>query len=59
MTEHDVRELLQQHHLKWEDFAEWMNGQTIGLNADGSPDYYEQDVARFLEGGGKHTPVLD
>lgn len=29
-------------------FWEWMRGQTMGLNEDGSTDVYEYDVKRFI-----------
>ena len=32
----------------WVDFQEWMIGQTMGLNEDGSTDYYDCDVERFI-----------
>lgn len=31
-----------------ETFWNWMRGQTIGLNDDGTTDVYEGDVARFI-----------
>jgi hypothetical protein len=31
----------------WPSFTMWMYGQTIGLNDDGSADYYEYDVLRY------------
>ena len=31
-----------------EDFHEWMDGQTVGLNEDGTVDYYDYDVDRFI-----------
>jgi len=33
---------------KWKKFAKFMQGQTVGLNDDGSFDYYECDVENFL-----------
>jgi hypothetical protein len=30
-------------------FNKWMNGKTVGLNKDGSIDYYEHDVDRFIK----------
>ena len=33
---------------KPEDFDNWMCGQTVGLNDDGSFDYYKYDVERFI-----------
>ena len=32
----------------WEVFMEWMSGQTVGLNDDGSTDFYDYDVNRFI-----------
>mgnify|MGYP001576162612 CR=1 FL=1 len=29
-------------------FWEWMNGQTLGLDATGQTDVYEYDVDRFI-----------
>ena len=31
-----------------ETFWKWMQGQTMGLNEDGSTDVYEYDVKRFI-----------
>ena len=36
-------------------FLKWMNGQTIGINKDGTFDYYEEDVLRFMNGKGDLT----
>ena len=33
---------------RWKEFEEFMTGQTVGLNEDGSYDYYECDVENFL-----------
>ena len=33
---------------RWKEFDDFMIGQTMGLNEDGSYDYYEQDVENFL-----------
>jgi hypothetical protein len=33
---------------KWEDFCKFMWGQTMGINKDGSLDYFECDVYNFL-----------
>ena len=33
---------------KLKDFEKFMRGQTIGMNDDGSYDYYPQDVDRFM-----------
>lgn len=42
MNEEEVREYL------WEKFQEYMAGKTVALNEDGSIDYYESDVRRFV-----------
>lgn len=33
----------------WDKFCEWMYGQTVGINEDGSFDYYACDVMAFKE----------
>ncbi len=33
---------------KWAEFERFMAGQTVGLNKDGTTDYYEWDVENFL-----------
>lgn len=30
-------------------FWEWMRGQTMGLNEDGTTDVYDYDVNRFIQ----------
>jgi hypothetical protein len=32
----------------WKEFQEFMVGQTVGINPDGSTDYYYCDVENFL-----------
>lgn len=32
----------------WKRFEKWMEGQTLGVNPDGSFDFYKQDVDRFM-----------
>lgn len=36
-------------------FLEWMRGQTIGINEDGSDYYYEWDVERYARWVGWQT----
>lgn len=31
----------------WKKFDRFMEGQTIGINDDGSSDFYDSDVERF------------
>lgn len=32
----------------WKHFLKYMTGQTVGVNKDGSTDYYECDVERYF-----------
>ena len=48
MNETKVRELLKEHDATWKDFEEFMHGQTVGINEDGSIDYYDSDIERYL-----------
>jgi hypothetical protein len=41
MKESEVKEYL------FNKFLEWMTGQTVGVNEDGSDDYYDYDVERY------------
>lgn len=43
--------------VRWNEFEEFMKGQTVGLNPDGNPDYYAQDVENFLRP--KHKRFFD
>lgn len=56
MTEKEVREKLEEASYHWEDFDEWMCGQTAGLNPDGTIDYYESDVDRFIRNMNRMRP---
>jgi len=49
MNEQEVKKLLKEHKLTWKEFNEWLKGQTVGVNTDGSTDYYSWDVERFIE----------
>lgn len=33
---------------RWEEFLDWMQGQTVGMYPDGSTNWYEYDVMRFM-----------
>jgi hypothetical protein len=35
---------------RWKEFLKWMYGQTIGINADGTLNFYKTDVDRFIDG---------
>jgi NOL1/NOP2/fmu family ribosome biogenesis protein len=45
MNEAEVKAKIGEHN--WTQFCQWMRGQTIGINKDGSTDYYLSDVDRF------------
>lgn len=32
----------------WEAFHQWMGGQTVSVNPDGSTNYYDWDVEAFV-----------
>ncbi|MBU1930846.1 hypothetical protein KJ972_05070 [Candidatus Micrarchaeota archaeon] len=32
---------------RWKEFEEFMKGQTVGINKDGSINYYELDIENF------------
>lgn len=53
MVKEKVLEKLKENNLKWSDFMKWMYGQTMGLNEDGTPDYYDWDVERFIRNHAK------
>lgn len=53
MVKKKVLEKLKENNLKWSDFMKWMYGQTMGLNEDGTPDYYDWDVERFIRNHAK------
>jgi hypothetical protein len=45
-TESHLREILGD---QWEEFSQWMRGQTVALdNETNKPVYYECDVKKFL-----------
>jgi len=46
MTKKQVIKILGKNN--WNEFLKWMRGQTIGVNPDGSFDYYEHDVKAFV-----------
>lgn len=48
MKEADVIKMIGKN--KWKEFQYWMKGQTVGVNSDGSIEYYENDVQRFIDG---------
>lgn len=47
MTEQEVKDTIGEEH--WSEFCKWMGGQTVGMNLDGSINYYECDVDAFKQ----------
>lgn len=45
MKEIEVRTIVGEEH--WEEFLKWMRGQTMGLNEDGSTEFYPWEVMKF------------
>ena len=44
MNEKQAQQYLEPYY---EEFLEWMTGQTVGINKDGSTEFYDWDVKRF------------
>lgn len=47
MTEAEAKQRIESAGKTWEDFIEFMVGQTIGGTPE-DPDFYEDDVERFI-----------
>ena len=45
MTKIEVIEFIGKKN--WKKFCKWIIGRTVGMNSDGSIDYYEWDVQAF------------
>lgn len=45
----------------WYLFLDWMKGQTVGMNEDGTTDWYDYDVNRFIryKCNPKNEPLVD
>ena len=50
MTTEEAKQKKKEAGKKWEDFQEWMLGQTYGVNKDGNADWYDIDVDFFIKG---------
>ncbi len=48
MTTKEAQEKIKEAKGSWKIFLEWMKGQTVGLYKDGSTDWYDHDVNRFI-----------
>ena len=55
MNEKQLRKILKENNRTWEEFLEWMHGQTMSADENGETNYYDWDVDRFI----KHLPIID
>lgn len=51
VTEKEVKDKIGKD--RWPMFLKWMDNQTVGINDDGSTNYYECDVEKFARGSYK------
>lgn len=49
MTTQEVKLKIKKAGGSWKVFCEWMRGQTVGLYEDGSTNWYDYDVNRFIK----------
>jgi len=47
MNEEEVKELIGEEN--WEEFNNWIEGQSVGLGSEGNVDFYKWDVELFKE----------
>ena len=52
MTEAEVKKFIGEKY--WPTFGQWISGQTVGVNDDGTIDYYSSDVEAFKSKIEKH-----
>lgn len=48
MYKYQVKALLAELELSWEDFYKWIRGQTLTSDKAGETLYYRSDVHRFI-----------
>ena len=53
MTTEQAEEKIRNAGCSVDTFWDWMRGQTMGLNDDGTTDVYDYDVDRFIRYKGK------
>ena len=49
MLEQEVKECLEKRGLSWDDFENWMTGQTLSSDKAGNTIYWTHDVQRFID----------
>jgi len=61
MTIKEAKAKIKEAGGAWKTFMYWMRGQTVGLNDDGSTNFYDGDVYRFIryECDPKKEPTVD
>lgn len=48
MTRKEVEKIIKENNLQLVDFDKFIENQTVGINEDGSVNYYRIDVERFV-----------
>ena len=48
MTRKEVEKVIEENNLKLEDFDKFIENQTVGIDKDGSVNYYGADVEKFV-----------
>lgn len=48
MTTSQAQQAIKEAGGDWAVFEHWMRGQTVGVAIDGSTEYYDCDVERFI-----------
>jgi hypothetical protein len=61
MTEKQAKQKIEKAGGSWKVFKKWMYGQTVGVNEDGTTNYYDWDVEKFIGYGcdPKNVPLGD
>lgn len=54
MTTKEAKEAIKKADLNWEDFVDWMFGNTVGVDANGETIWYETDVSQFIRSRIEH-----
>ncbi|MDD5353491.1 MAG: hypothetical protein PHS93_10045 [Candidatus Omnitrophica bacterium] len=49
MNKEQAKQKIEEAGGSWDVFRRWMGGQTVGMNEDGTINYYDYDVNRFIE----------
>lgn len=48
MTQKELERVLTENKLELDEFNRFIENQTLGINKDGTINYYEYDVERFV-----------